>query len=102
MMFLIVLELNARNPSEYPDLERAIKALGNWSNRLKSGWLVETRFNASQIRDLLKPHLVAGQDRLFVTRMTKNWAGTGMGEGFQEWMTRRNFDAPPAAPKTTK
>ncbi|MFZ5478247.1 MAG: hypothetical protein ACOZNI_15880 [Myxococcota bacterium] len=94
MMFLIVTELNARPAAEYPDLERAIKALGNWSNRLKNGWIVESRFNASQIRDLLKPHLVSGQDRIFVARMTKNWAGTGMGDGFQEWMNRRNFDAP--------
>lgn len=113
-MFLIVTELNGptetdpttgtvtrrfKSPSEVPpelysNLERAIKALGNWSNRLRGAWLVESRFSASQIRDLLKPHLFAGSDRLFVVRMSKNWAGTGMGEGFQEWMTRRNFDPP--------
>ena len=94
MMFLVVPELHGRPADQYPELERAIKALGNWSNRLKGAWMVETRFNASQIRDLLKPHLVAGQDRLFVTRMTRNWAGSNMGDGFQEWMNRRNFDAP--------
>lgn len=90
-MYLIMLELNARPADQYPDLEKAIKALGNWSNRMRGLWLVETRFNAAQIRDLLKPSLVAGQDKLFVTRMTTNWAGTAMGEGFQDWMNRRKF-----------
>lgn len=94
MMFLILLELNARDPAEYPDLERAIKALGNYSNRLKGSWLVETRFNAAQIRDLIKPHIVSGADRVFVARVTRNWSGSNLGTGFQEWMTRRNFDAP--------
>lgn len=89
-MYMIVLELN--NPTkDYGDLERAIKALGNWSNRMRNMWMVETRFTPAQIRDLLKPTLVAGSDRLFVTRMTTNWAGTGMGEGFQDWMNRRKF-----------
>lgn len=94
MMFLILLELNGRPTDQYPELERALKALGNWSNRLKGQWIVESRFNASQIRDLLKPHVVAVQDRVFVARITRNWAGTNMGDGFKEWMNRRNFDAP--------
>jgi hypothetical protein len=34
---------------------------------------------------------------MFVSRMTGSWAGTGMGTGFQEWMTRRPFTAPKAA-----
>lgn len=92
-MYLIVVEQNARKADQYPDLEKAIKALGNWSNRMRGMWLVETKFNAAQIRDLLKPTLVAGQDKLFITRMTTNWAGTGMGEGFQDWMNRRKFTA---------
>ena len=92
-MYLIVVEQNARKADQYPDLEKAIKALGNWSNRIRGMWLVVTKFNAAQIRDLLKPTLVAGQDKLFITRMTTNWAGTGMGEGFQDWMNRRKFTA---------
>lgn len=93
MMYLVVLELNARPADQYADLERSIKALGNWSNRTKGAWIVESRFTASQIRDLLKPH-VGAEDRVFVARFTRNWAGTGMGQGFQEWMNRRNFDNP--------
>ena len=94
MMFLILLELNGRPADQYGDLDRAVKALGNWSNRVRGQWIVESRFNASQVRDLLKPHIDNGKDRLFVARISKNWAGTGMGDGFQEWMNRRNFDAP--------
>lgn len=94
MTYLIVLELNARAAGEYPDLERAIKALGDWSNRVKGTWIVESRFTASQIRDLLKPHIVAGQDRLFVARLNGTWSATGLPEPFQEWMRRRNFAAP--------
>lgn len=94
MMYLILLELNGRPADQYPDLERAIKALGNWSNRIRGTWIVESRFTAAQIRDLLKPHIVNGTDRLFVGRLGANWAGTGMGTGFQEWMNRRSF-APP-------
>ncbi len=90
-MYLIAIELTARPADQYPDLEKAIKALGNWSSRMKGVWLVESRFNAAQIRDLLKPTLVAGRDKLFIARMTTNWAGTGMGDGFQDWMNRRKF-----------
>lgn len=94
MMYVILLELNAKPADQYTDLERAIKALGNWSNRVKGTWMVETRFSAQQIRDLLKPSIVGGQDKLFVSRMTTSWAGTGMGEGFQDWMNRRQFNPP--------
>ena len=94
MMYIILLELNGKAAEEYGDLERAIKALGNWSNRVRGSWVVESRFSAAQVRDLLKPHIVSGKDRVFVARFTRNWAGTGMGEGFPEWMNRRQFDAP--------
>ena len=95
MMYLVVTEFSGRPAEQYGDFERALKALGNWSSRVKGQWLVESnRFSASQIRDLLKPHIVADKDRLFVARITRNWAGTGMGTGFQEWMNRREFDAP--------
>jgi hypothetical protein len=93
MMYLVVLELNARPADQYPDLERAIKALGNWSNRLRGSWMVQSRFSASQVRDLIKPHLGAG-DKVFVSRMSSGWAGYNMGQGFPEWLNRQSFDAP--------
>jgi hypothetical protein len=99
MMYMIALELNARPADQYPDLDAALKALGNWSNRIRGTWLVESRMSASQIRDLIKPALVTGKDRVFVARISRNWAGMGMGEGFPEWLNRRTFDASaPAVP----
>jgi hypothetical protein len=94
MMYMIVLELNGRPPGEYPALERAIKATGNWSNRMRNVWWVESELPAAKIRDELKPHVVAGKDKVFVARIGKGWSGSNMGDGFQEWMNRRNFDAP--------
>jgi len=94
MMYLVVLELNGRPRGEYPALERAIKASGDWSNRSRDAWLVQSELSASKIRDELKPHIVAGKDKLFVARIGKNWSGAHMGDGFQEWMNRRDFDPP--------
>ncbi len=89
MMYFIGLQLKG-TPEEYANLYNAIQALGSWSNRLENTWIVQSRFSASRIRDLLKTHLKP-QDRLFVGQFVKNWAGTGMGEGFPEWLNRRAF-----------
>ena len=107
MMYLINLTLTAQDADAYTPLIDGIKALGSWSNRLQNTFLLECPLNSVQIRDILKPHLKAG-DRLFVAEIGRNWAGTGMGEGFKEWMDRRNVRpnvtlapapaAPPADP----
>jgi hypothetical protein len=89
-MYFIALTLQGKT-SEYEPLYNALKALGPWSNRLPSTWLVESRLSARRIRDLLKPHLKSA-DRLFVGQFSRNWAGTGMGAGFPDWMTRRSFE----------
>lgn len=89
MMYFISLRLQGPM-SEYPDLERAMKALGPWSNRFDHNWFVESKLSARTLRDLLKPHLKAG-DRLFVGQFTQNWSATNMGEGFPDWMQRREF-----------
>ncbi len=94
MMYFVSFKLQSEF-SSYPDLQRALEALGPWSNRLGDTWLVESAFAANRVRDLLKPHLRAG-DRLFVGQFTQNWAGTGMGTDFPDWLKRRKFerDAP--------
>ena len=47
---------------------------------------------ARRIRDTLKPSLnLEGGDRLLVARISRNWAGTNMGQGFPDWMQRREF-----------
>ncbi len=81
---------------EYEDLDRAVKAIGPWSNRMEPTWLVESRLGSVTIRDLLKPHVRPG-DRVFVGQFSQNWAGSNMGEGFPDWLKRRHF-ANPIAP----
>ena len=88
-MYFIALQLRGQ-PDQYVALENAIKALGAWSNRLPGCWLVQSRLSARRIRDLLKPHLQA-TDRIFVGQFSRNWAGSGMGTGFPEWLNRRAF-----------
>ena len=91
MMFLVVLDDRSGDPLVRDRVEKAIKGMGNWSNRLKNAWLLESRtLGARRIRDQLKPHLNE-TDRLFVARISRNWAGRNMGAGFPEWMQRRDF-----------
>jgi hypothetical protein len=91
-MYAIVLQLTGAADS-YGPLSEAIKALGDWSARVPTLWLVQTPRSARQIRDTLKPHLLAA-DRAFVAHFDRNWSAFNMGEGFGEWMARRSFDPP--------
>ena len=93
MMFMIALDHRSNDDQVKERIEAAIKVMGNWSNRLSNVWLLETdRMGARRIRDTLKPSLnLEGGDRLLVARISRNWAGTNMGQGFPEWMKRRDF-----------
>ncbi|MCB9741911.1 MAG: hypothetical protein H6741_23415 [Alphaproteobacteria bacterium] len=73
-----------------PEFIEELKAMGNWSNRVDNAWLLETSISPRQVRDLLGQKMKDG-DRLFVARITQNWAGRGMGQGFPDWMGRRDF-----------
>lgn len=84
MVHLVCFHLASDNP-QFMD---ALKSMGNWSNRLPGAWILETRLSPRQVRDNLGSHL-GPADRLFVARITRQWAGRGMGTGFQEWMDRR-------------
>ena len=86
MVMLVSFHLSEENEN----FTEALKALGNWSNRVPSAWVLETGLSPRQVRDLLGGHMKPG-DRIFVAEIEKNWAGRGMGEGFPEWMQRRRF-----------
>lgn len=90
MMFMLSYQLRTEDPAAKEKVENAIKKLGNWSRRMPSVWLLESKANAPQIRDYLKGSL-GPNDVLFVARISKNWAGRNMGEGFPEWIGRRDF-----------
>ncbi len=94
MMFMIVLEQKSGLVVK-ERVDAAIKTLGNHSSRMSETnvWMIESKDRGARaIRDHLKQFLNVEQgDRLFVARISRNWAGTQMGAGFPEWMQRREF-----------
>ena len=91
MVFLVVADLRSKDVIVRERLDAEIRKMGNWSSRFPTVWLVESNnLGARKIRDRLTPHL-KDADRLFVARISRNWAGRNMGEGFAEWMQRREF-----------
>ncbi len=95
-MYMVALHLTGE-PASYEALNGALQKMGDWSNRMPSAWLIQSNRSARELRDTLKPHIQAN-DRIFVAQFAKNWAATNMGNGFAEWMGRRNFDAIGATP----
>ena len=94
MIFMISYVPITEDEATLERFSAAIKMLGNWSNNLSKQhvWIAASRMNAAQIRDQLKPFINADKgDRLFVARMSQNWAGTNMGEQFPEWLKRQEF-----------
>jgi hypothetical protein len=94
MMFMVVLENNS-SPVVKERVDAAIRTLGNYSNRLvgTNVWMLESKDRGARaLRDHLKQFIDAEKgDRLFVARFSRNWAGTNLGQGFPDWMTRREF-----------
>ncbi len=86
MMMLVTFQLAEENAA----FQEALKALGNWSNRIEGAWVLETPLNPRQVRDNLSAHLKPA-DRLFIARLSGTWSGRNMGTGFPEWMERRDF-----------
>ena len=91
MVYIICLDIRSEGPAR-DSVIAAVKTLGNWAGRFPDMLLLEPtqRLSAGQIRDHLKQFLTE-DDAVFVSRITKNWAGRGMGPGFTEWMGRREF-----------
>jgi len=87
IMMLVAFHVD---PSRLEAFTERLKTLGNWSNRLPDAWLLETNMTPRQVRDALKDRAGAG-DRVFVARISRNWAGFGMGETFPAWIGRREF-----------
>lgn len=92
MVYIVCIDIRSEG-SARDAVIAAIKSLGNWAGRFPDMFLLEPnqRLSASQIRDHLKQFTVDGEDAVFVARISKNWAGRGMGPGFQEWIGRRDF-----------
>lgn len=87
MMYFVAMQLGGEL-EERPSLKATLEQFGPWSNRLGTTWLIETTFSARRIRDRVKEHLLPGE-RVFVAEFNTNWAGSGMGQTFPDWMQRR-------------
>lgn len=91
MMMLVTFQFAPDTTQAQQDaFVEQLKGMGNWSNRLDNAWLLESNLRPRQVRDLLATTMQPG-DKVFVARITQNWAGRGMGSGFPEWLGRRNF-----------
>ena len=92
MMYMLCYEQVQEDEVTRERLGAAIKSTGHWSNRIGGTWLIEPHrpLSASQLRDHFKQFINDG-DRLFVARISQNWAGRNMGQGFSEWVGRRDF-----------
>lgn len=91
MVFLVIADVRSKDVIVRERLDAEIKKMGNWSSRFPNAWMLETAdLGARKIRDRLAAHL-QDSDRLFVARISRNWAGRNMGEGFAEWMQRRDY-----------
>ncbi len=70
---------------DYENLINAIKQYGSWWHCLDSTWLVETGYNAVQIRDGLRKH-VKSDDRLLVVSYARPAAWYGFSVECQNWL----------------
>ena len=92
-MFMITFRsaLPEQKEDTQKKLDTAISALGPKSAGFFDGvWMVQCNYNAGNIRDLLRSNLNPG-DRIFVARVSRNWAGINMGDKFPTWLKGREF-----------
>jgi hypothetical protein len=89
---VIAYDLQTPNDTR-EDYERVIarmKAYFTWCHLEKSVWRVDSAFNASEIREIVKSALHTG-DRLFVARLQGNWANWTLGDERNSWLNARFF-----------
>lgn len=86
MIYTISYDL--KKPGQnYSKLIDKIKSLGDWAYPCESNWLVDTRLNATQIFEALKPYLDAN-DQMLITRFnTEDYAGQISSEVIKRWIS---------------
>lgn len=92
MVYVIAYDLQKPNdkPKNYERVTETINANFTWCHLQKSVWLVRSELSASEIRDILAPHLKNG-DVLFIARLKGNWASWGLGDRRNNWLHKSSF-----------
>ena len=73
-MAIILLTYDLISPGrDYAPVHEHIKTNYTWCKGLESVWLLDTTYTVAQIRDALK-NLIDDNDKLFVVRITREWA----------------------------
>jgi len=72
----------------YAKLTEAIKSFGKWWHQTGSVWLIVSNQDASVIRDYLM-QFIDTDDKLFVIRVVKSWAGIGFSKEEYDWIKNK-------------
>ena len=98
MMFMISYVPAEDQENSMNRFNAAVKSnrfISSRANHLSANgtWIVESTNSAAALRNELKNFINADKgDRLFIARMTRNWAGTNMNGGnFPEWLKDKDF-----------
>jgi len=70
---------------DYEKLTEAIKTYGKWWHQTGSVWFIVSEQEASVIRDYLM-QFIDKNDKLFVIRVVRGWAGTGFTTEEYDWI----------------
>jgi hypothetical protein len=94
LVHLIMYELaGIRMPDEIVKLESAIKELGESYALAKATWIVETELSNQMISERLAPRL-RPKDRIFVSRIYRDWVAANLPPEEVDWLSARNFASP--------
>lgn len=90
-MALYSITYDLSNPGrDYETLSSAIQQYGSWWHQTGSVWVVSANnTTVVAIRDYLK-QFIDSNDKLFVARLTGEWAAYGFTQEEYDWMKSKN------------
>ena len=90
-MALYTISYDLTNPGrDYETLSNAIKKYGFWWHQCGSVWIISVNnTNSTTIRDYLK-QFIDTNDKLFVAKLSGEWAAYGFTKEEYDWMKTNN------------